>query len=276
MTTLPVPARRGRPRRGRLLAAAALTAAGLALGPVPAVQAAAPAACTPQTGPYQWQLEKRLGLPEDGRASVADCEAVAALQKQLKLKQTGKADLVTYRMALVDDVRKDPNARKKCPVRSYRVTCIDLTRQVLWVQAGKTGKLLFAPVPVRTGLPGFETRTGWQEIYWRHKDHFSTIYDNAPMPYSQFFNGGQALHGTYHDLFTSGSGGCVNLRVADAEKLWNLLEEGDHLYIYGKKPTTVRAAAAPMSEEDRLVSEYFGSFDIEPSVTPDTPVTPAF
>ena len=32
------------------------------------------------------------------------------------------------------------------------------------------------------------------------------------MPYAQFFNGGQALHGT-KDLFSSGSGGCVNLAM---------------------------------------------------------------
>ncbi|MFF0742965.1 L,D-transpeptidase [Streptomyces sp. NPDC004111] len=235
--------------------------------PAPAVRSAA--GCTASTGPYQWQLEKKLKLRQDGRMSATDCAAIKKLQTRLKISPVnGAADLKTYRMLLVYEVRKNPNAKKRCPAPNYRVTCVDLSRQILWVQKGK--KVTFAPIPIRSGRKGLETRTGWQRIYLKKRSHFSTIYDNAPMPYSQFFNGGQALHGTYHDLFESGSGGCVNMYLKDAQRLYKYLKIGARLYIYGRKP--VRAVETPDAHDDRLIAEAFGSPDIPIDWTPDMPL----
>lgn len=39
----------------------------------------------------------------------------------------------------------------------------------------------------------------------------------APMPYCMFFNGGQALHGSYEVVAANVSHGCVRLHVGDAE-----------------------------------------------------------
>ncbi|MFI6642608.1 L,D-transpeptidase [Streptomyces sp. NPDC050504] len=234
-----------------------------------------PAACTASTGPYQWDLEKRLKLKQDGRMSPADCVAIRKLQKRLHISPAnGYPDLKTYRLMLVDDVRKNPNARKRCPVRRYRVTCVDLTRQILWVQKGK--KVVFSPVPIRSGRKGLETRTGWQRVYQKKRTFFSTIYDGAPMPYSQFFNGGQALHGTYKDLFKSGSGGCVNMYVKDAKRLFKLLEVGDRLYIHGRKPTRALVTGDPYAEQDKrddaLIAEAFGQNEIPVTWDLDTPL----
>jgi hypothetical protein len=41
----------------------------------------------------------------------------------------------------------------------------------------------------------------------------------APMPYCMFFNGGQALHGSYQVVAANVSHGCVRLHVEDAEWL---------------------------------------------------------
>ena len=41
----------------------------------------------------------------------------------------------------------------------------------------------------------------------------------APMPYCMFFNGGQALHGSYEVVRANVSHGCVRLKVNDAEWL---------------------------------------------------------
>jgi len=129
-----------------------------------------------------------------------------------------------------------PDAAKKCPVRSYRVACVDLTRQLTWVQKGK--KVIYGPVPVRTGAAGYRTRTGWHRISWKHKDHTSSIY-HTPMPYSQFFSGGQAFHAVDDDIDDGdGSYGCVNLRPADARGLWGVLKVGDHVYAWGRRPGT--------------------------------------
>ncbi|MFG3172668.1 L,D-transpeptidase family protein [Streptomyces sp. NPDC048200] len=121
-----------------------------------------------------------------------------------------------------------------CPVRAYRVACVDLKRQLTWVQKG--GKTLFGPVAMRSGGAGHRTRTGWFRIYWKHKNHWSSLYD-APMPYAQFFSGGQAFHAVHGSIHTTGgSMGCVNLRLADARKLWSVLKTRDHVYVWGRRP----------------------------------------
>ncbi|MFD7867698.1 L,D-transpeptidase [Streptomyces sp. NPDC059783] len=217
--------------------ATAATALLCSAGPS-AASAPREAACTAPAGPYQRQLEKHLGLPVDGRQSAADCRAIRAFQTAHDRPHAdGLADLGTYRTMLVVEATPNPNAAGHCPVESSRVTCVDMDRQLLWVQKGKT--VVFGPVPTRTGRDAQETRPGRHTIYWRDRDHVSTIYDNAPMPYSQFFDGGQALHGHPGDLYDGGgSAGCVNLTVDDAAKLWDLLALDDVVYVWGVKPGT--------------------------------------
>jgi lipoprotein-anchoring transpeptidase ErfK/SrfK len=113
---------------------------------------------------------------------------------------------------------------------------VDLSRQLTWVQKGR--KVVFGAVPIRSGRAGYRTRAGWHKVYWRHKNHWSTLY-NTPMPYSQFFSGGQAFHGVYGSLNTTvGSMGCVNLSVPDARRLWSVLKKGDRVFVWGRRPGT--------------------------------------
>ncbi|CAM5483469.1 hypothetical protein SBADM41S_01177 [Streptomyces badius] len=129
-----------------------------------------------------------------------------------------------------------PYKAGKCPTNKGRIACVDLTRQLSWIQDGK--KLKYGPVPVRTGRDGAETRTGAKKIYWRNIKHWSTIY-KVWMPYSQFFDGGQAFHSVTKSMYNPpGSGGCVNMRPADAKAYWKLLKNGDDVYVYGRKPGT--------------------------------------
>ncbi|CAM5673946.1 murein L,D-transpeptidase [Streptomyces avidinii] len=234
--------RRRRRLRGPLASAALTWLLALSPGPAPAA-AAAPAlapvpVCTADTGPYQWEMEQYLGLSADGRQSAADCEAVRAFQQREHLAPAdGSANLATYRTTLVIEERRDPNRDGKCPVRAQRVVCVDLTRQLMWVQRG--GTPVYRAVPVRTGRWGQRTREGWHEITERVIDETSELYDDAPMPYAQYFSGGQALHGVYGDLFNGGgSAGCINLRLADAEHLWNTTATGDPVFVWGRKPAT--------------------------------------
>ncbi|MET9373051.1 L,D-transpeptidase family protein [Streptomyces sp. NPDC002992] len=193
------------------------------------------AACTTLTGPHQRRVEQLLKLKVDGKQSAADCKAIRAFQVREKIKPAqGYAGPVTWARAELLAARKNPNAAGKCPVTTYTVACVDLNRELMWVQKGK--KVTFAVVNIRSGRPGYRTRTGWKKIYWRNKDHWSTIY-NTPMPYAQFFDGGQAFHAVYGQLATpTGSRGCVNLSHAHAKKLWDVLRKGDRVYIWGKRP----------------------------------------
>ncbi|MGW2517190.1 L,D-transpeptidase family protein [Streptomyces sp. NPDC001617] len=204
---------------------------------VPLGDAVANVACSKHTGPYQRGVERWLKLRVDGRQSAADCRAIRAFQVKHKINPAiGFAGPVTWATMQLIGARKNPNAAKKCPVRTYRVACVDLSRQLTWVQKGK--KVVFGPVPMRSGRAGHRTRLGWHTIYWRHKNHWSTLY-NSPMPYAQFFDGGEAFHAVYGSIYTTvGSWGCVNLRLADARKLWSVLKKGDRVYVWGRRPGT--------------------------------------
>lgn len=199
------------------------------------------ASCSAQAGPYQKQVEKFLGRPVDGRQSTADCKAVKAFQTKHSISpNAGYAGSVTWGVMSLMNKQKaagsNPNKAGKCPVNKGRIACVDLTRQLSWIQDGKT--LKYGPVPVRTGRNGYETRTGLKKVYWRHIDHVSSLY-HVPMPYSQFFDGGQAFHSVGISVWAPpGSHGCVNMTKKDAIKYWNMLRKGDDVFVYGRKPGT--------------------------------------
>lgn len=202
---------------------------------VPLADAVARVSCTTSRGPYQRQVERWLKLKVDGKQSKADCKAIRAFQVKQKIKPAiGFAGPVTWSRMQYLSAKKNPNAAKKCRVRTYRVACVDLDRQITWVQKGE--KVVFGPVPMRSGRVGYKTRTGWFKVYWKHKNHVSTLY-HQPMPYAQFFSGGQAFHAVYGSIFTTvGSMGCVNLRLGDARKLWGVLKKGDRVHVWGRRP----------------------------------------
>ncbi|MCM2386716.1 L,D-transpeptidase family protein [Streptomyces albipurpureus] len=190
--------------------------------------------CSTQAGPYQAVVERHLGLAADGVQTPADCAAVQRLQERNGLvPASGYAGVETWRMVQYEEARADPASLTGCPRDVTLVVCIDLARQVLWVWDGR--RVVFGPVPVRTGSGEFPTRTGRQRIYERVEEQWSDLYD-APMPFSQFFNGGQALHASYRTIWEEpGSHGCVNLRYDDAERLWNGLRLGDTVYAWGTR-----------------------------------------
>jgi len=210
----------------------------LALGTAPAQAATS---CTTQTGPYQKQVEKFLGLTVDGKQSATDCKAIKAFQTKHGITPNiGYAGSVTWGVMDLMNKQKavgnNPNRDGACPVNKGRIACVNLTLQLSWIQDGD--RLVYGPVPVRTGRNGYETRTGLKKIYWRDIDHVSTIY-NVPMPYSQFFDGGQAFHSVNLSMWNPpGSHGCVNMTPTTAKKYWDLLKTGDDVFVYGRKPGT--------------------------------------
>ncbi|MDT0380578.1 L,D-transpeptidase family protein [Streptomyces sp. DSM 42041] len=191
--------------------------------------------CTASTGPYQLFVERYLGLEEDGVQSKADCRAIQEWQTKVGIyPNSGFAGPVTWKVMTLRWARAHPEKLRGCPRREGVVACLDLSRQIMWVRDGD--RMVYDPVPIRSGKPGYETRTGWHDVYLRVRHEHSTLYD-SPMPFSQYFDGGQALHGVYDDLYTGpGSHGCVNLRYEDAERLWQVLGKGDRVYVWGAKP----------------------------------------
>lgn len=225
---------RGAAAVGAVLAAA-LGTAGLAATPAHA----ASGWCGGLRGPNQKQAERFLGHTVDGKQSQSDCRAIRSFQQRHHIwPQYGYAGPVTWKMMKVVGRQKSghPNRAGHCPVNRGRIACVDLTRQISWIQDGS--KLVKGPVPVRTGRNKDETRRGLGRVYWRHKNHVSSLY-HSKMPYSQFFDGGEAFHAISGSVWSQpGSHGCVNMRLGDAKSYWRLLRNGNAVYVYGTKPGT--------------------------------------
>jgi len=81
--------------------------------------------------------------------------------------------------------------------------------------------------PVSTAGVGYHTPRGTFRVQRLAKVWFSKKYDNSPMPNSVFFDGGIAIHGSYHirSLGHPASHGCVRLRPDNAERLFALVEK---------------------------------------------------
>ena len=76
---------------------------------------------------------------------------------------------------------------------------------------------------VSTGIYGTPSGSFRPQSLARH--HRSTLYNNAPMPYSIFYDGNFAIHGTTHVSRLGGpaSRGCVRLHPANAAILFALV-----------------------------------------------------
>jgi hypothetical protein len=80
---------------------------------------------------------------------------------------------------------------------------------------------------VSTGRKGYSTPTGSYRPLRMHKMWYSSKYENSPMPWSIFFKGGYAIHGTedLKHLDQIASHGCVRLHPDNAKKLYKLVQE---------------------------------------------------
>jgi len=81
--------------------------------------------------------------------------------------------------------------------------------------------------PVSTARPGKTTPTGLFHVQSMKRMHYSTLYNNAPMPWSLFFSGNYAIHGTDQTerLGQPASAGCVRLYPEHAKTLYHLVLE---------------------------------------------------
>jgi lipoprotein-anchoring transpeptidase ErfK/SrfK len=113
---------------------------------------------------------------------------------------------------------------------------IDLSTQRMHVESS-SGSWSW---PVSTARDGYVTPPGEYEPTGMERMHYSQKYDNAPMPYSIFFYGGYAIHGSYAtgSLGRPASHGCIRLSPGHARKLYEMVAaEGATISISGEPPT---------------------------------------
>lgn len=80
---------------------------------------------------------------------------------------------------------------------------------------------------VSTARRGKVTPAGTWSAKWLSKNHRSSRYNNAPMPYSIFYNGNYAVHGTnqVNRLGSPASAGCIRLHTQNAALLYKLAQK---------------------------------------------------
>jgi len=115
---------------------------------------------------------------------------------------------------------------------SQIVIRIDVSEQEMTVM--QAGRRLYS-WPVSTAKSGHVTPTGTYQPQWFSRNHRSSIYNNAPMPFAIFYDGNYAIHATYSTgaLGRPASHGCVRLHPENARTLYEMV------YDLGKDDTYI-------------------------------------
>ena len=127
---------------------------------------------------------------------------------------------------------------------------------------------------VSTGRPGYETPTGVFVILQKHVEHYSSIYDNAPMPYMQRLTwGGIALHAGNLPGYPA-SHGCVRLPKEFARLLYQVTKHGMTVVITDQ---AVLPRVAPSGEllraGDGVALRANGGLEWNPAKAPTGPLS---
>nr|WP_319483587.1 L,D-transpeptidase family protein [uncultured Cohaesibacter sp.] len=120
------------------------------------------------------------------------------------------------------------------------------------------GQEVIATSRVSTGKAGHSTPTGIFSILEKKRQHFSNIYDSAPMPYMQRLTwSGVALHESNSVPGYPASHGCVRLPRGFASELFSMTERGAHVIIANREaePQLIESATLFQPENIELASK---------------------
>jgi peptidoglycan hydrolase-like protein with peptidoglycan-binding domain len=178
----------------------------------------------------------------------ATSTAVAGFQTKRGIPSTGEVDQRTWdRLVAMTRKPSDDELHNRVPTAAPgsgaatgldsrcltgRVMCIDKSsRSLRWVVDGQVRMT----VAVRFGSEFTPTREGAFSVYFKSRDHHSSLYD-TPMPYAMFFSGGQAVHYSADfaaNGYSGASHGCVNVRDKGAvAALFDSVRVGDRVVVY--------------------------------------------
>ena len=111
------------------------------------------------------------------------------------------------------------------PCSAAARACADLSTNQAWLI--RDGRIEYGPTKIVHGMKGYRTPTGTFRVFFKSRNHVSSIYDVA-MPNAVFFNGNIAFH---QGQLRGGSHGCVRLSRAASKVFFNALQRGDVVQI---------------------------------------------
>jgi len=137
--------------------------------------------------------------------------------------------------------------------QDVRVT-VDKTAQRLTVELDGVKQYEW---PISTARRGYKTPNGNYRPEWLARKWFSRQYDWSPMPYSIFFSGGYAIHGSYEisHLGNPASHGCIRLHPDNAAILFALVKSNTNstqIVVTGESPNTVTSATRAARKQHRI------------------------
>ncbi|WP_432715734.1 L,D-transpeptidase [Xanthobacter autotrophicus] len=102
------------------------------------------------------------------------------------------------------------------------VARVDLSSQRMTVSVNGVPRYSWL---VSTARRGYVTPTGVYRPQRLYREYYSRKYYNSPMPYSIFYSGGFAIHGSYavSQLGGPASHGCIRLHPGNAATLYGLV-----------------------------------------------------
>jgi len=112
------------------------------------------------------------------------------------------------------------------PCKAGVRACVRLSTNQAWLLDGK--KVVAGPVRISHGRAGFRTPPGTFRVSFKDQDHISSVFDDAPMPYSVFFNGDIAFH---QGSVRITSHGCIHLPMTAARTFFANLRPGDRVQV---------------------------------------------
>jgi lipoprotein-anchoring transpeptidase ErfK/SrfK len=105
---------------------------------------------------------------------------------------------------------------------------ISLSDQMAYYYRGET---LVGAATISSGRDDKPTPSGIFSVLNKTPMHHSNKYDNAPMPFAQFFEShGIAMHAGYNPGYPA-SHGCIRLPAAFAKKLYSVTDVGTPVFI---------------------------------------------
>lgn len=131
-----------------------------------------------------------------------------------------------------------------------------------------------AATTVSTGKAGHRTPTGVFTVLQKQVEHYSSKYDNAPMPYMQRLTwGGVALHAGNLPGYPA-SHGCIRLPAGFAKLLYGATKIGMTVVITDER-STPRIAPAPeiVASTPPSTTEPPGQYEWHPEKAPQGPVS---
>ncbi len=204
--------------RTRLLAAFAIS---LAVLLTPSFAEAAPSK-VPSKVLYEMERDfYRLKIPTgkidgviDGKTQRALCVwremTTRTINRKLPTKSEIQAIAMTEQLFVSTSMQLGLNVNLTC-------------QAAIWVR--EDVETPFKIFPVSTGRAGFETLLGVYYVGWLIDDWYeSRTYPEGWMYRPQFFNQGQAIHGSLDDSMVMtypASHGCVRMMQKDIDYLWN-------------------------------------------------------